>query len=47
MEVVAEAFSRWPFTAESRVRSQTSDCEICGGQGGTVTGFSPFPVLRF
>jgi hypothetical protein len=28
-------------TAEERVRSQASYCEICGGQNGTGKGFSP------
>jgi hypothetical protein len=27
--------------AEARVRSRVSQCEICGGQNGTGTGFSP------
>jgi hypothetical protein len=30
-----------PLTAEARVRSRFSPCEICGGQSDTGTGFSP------
>jgi len=30
-----------PLTAEVRVRSHISPCEICGGQSGTRQGFSP------
>jgi hypothetical protein len=45
---MAHAVSRRPLTAEARVRSRVSPCEICGGQSGTGTGFSPscrfFPV---
>jgi hypothetical protein len=33
--------SRWLLTAEARVQSQASQCGICGGQGGSGTGFSP------
>jgi hypothetical protein len=29
------------FTGHAQVRSQVSPCEICGGQSGTGTGFSP------
>jgi hypothetical protein len=32
---------RLPLTAEARFRSQVSQCEMCGGQSGTGTGFSP------
>jgi hypothetical protein len=38
---MAQAVSRRPLTAEARVRSRVSPCEICGGQSGTGTGFSP------
>jgi hypothetical protein len=38
---VAQAVSRRPLTAEETVRSQVNACEICGGQRGTGTGFSP------
>jgi hypothetical protein len=38
---MAQAVRRRPLTAEARVRSWVSPCEICGGQSGTGTGFSP------
>ena len=38
---MAQAVSSQPLTAEARVRSRLSPCEICGGQSGTGTGFSP------
>jgi hypothetical protein len=38
---VAHEISRLPLAVEARVRSQFSSCEICGGQSGTETGFSP------
>ena len=37
---IAQAVSCFPFTAEVLVRSQASPRDICGGQSGTVTGFS-------
>jgi hypothetical protein len=45
-----QAVSLLPITTEAWIRSQVSTCEICGGQSGTGTGFSPnnmyfgFPV---
>jgi hypothetical protein len=38
---MAQAVSRRPLTAEARFRSRVSPCEICFGQSGTGTGFSP------
>jgi len=34
-------FSSRPVTAEGRARSRASPYEMCHGQGGTETGFSP------
>jgi hypothetical protein len=45
--VTAQAVSRRPLTAETRIRARVSLCEVCGGQSGTGTGcslsFSVFP----
>jgi hypothetical protein len=38
---MAQAVSRRPLSAEARVLSRVSQCEICGGQSGTGTGFPP------
>jgi hypothetical protein len=38
---IAQAVSRWPLAAKARARFQVSPCEICGGQSGPATGFSP------
>jgi len=38
---VFQAVSRRPITTETQVGSQVSPCEICGGQSGGGTGFSP------
>jgi hypothetical protein len=37
---MAQAVSRLPLTAESRVQSRVGPCGICGGQNCNVTGFS-------
>jgi hypothetical protein len=37
---MAQAVSRWTFTAEDLVRAQVSPCENCVGEIGTGTGFS-------
>jgi hypothetical protein len=38
---MADAVSRLPFTEEARFRSYASLLEVCGGQNGAKTGFSP------
>jgi hypothetical protein len=38
---IAQAVSRRPLTAESRIRARVSPCGICGGQCGSRTGLSP------
>jgi hypothetical protein len=38
---IAQVVSRWPLIVEARVRSWVSPCDICRGQKGTGTGFSP------
>jgi hypothetical protein len=38
---IALGISARSLTAEARVRSQVSPCEICGGQSGNETSFSP------
>jgi hypothetical protein len=40
-DAMAHVVSRWPLTAETRVRTRVNPCGICGGQSGTGTGFSP------
>jgi hypothetical protein len=35
------AVSRWPLTAEFRVRARVNSCGICGEQNGIGAGFSP------
>jgi len=37
---MAGAFSRWHVTAQARVRSLASQCEVCFGSSGNDTGFS-------
>ena len=36
-----QAVTRRPLSVEARVPSQISECEICGAQSGTKTGFPP------
>jgi hypothetical protein len=38
---MAQVVSRWPLTAEARIRDRVNPCGICGGQTGTGTGSSP------
>jgi hypothetical protein len=38
---MAQAVSRRPVAVEYRVRDLLSPCGTCGGQSGSVTGFSP------
>jgi hypothetical protein len=42
---MAPAVSRRPLTAKVRVGPRVSLCEICGGQSGTGTGFSPSTLV--
>jgi hypothetical protein len=43
--VVAQAVRCRLFTVEALVSSQGSVCGICGGQTGTVAGFSHRPLV--
>jgi hypothetical protein len=47
VRAISQAVGRRPFTAQSRVRSQTIPHGICGGQSGTGTGlpFSPVSIV--
>jgi hypothetical protein len=38
---MVQVVSRWSLTAEARVHARVNLSGICGGQNGTVTGFSP------
>jgi len=38
---MVQAVSRWPVTAEVRIRSHSNSCEVNGGPSGTGTGFTP------
>ena len=38
---MSDAVSRLPVTKEARLRSYVSLLEVCGGQSGAETGFSP------
>jgi hypothetical protein len=42
---MAQAVSRWPLTAEARVRTRVNPCGICGGQSGTGQVFSEYFVF--
>jgi hypothetical protein len=33
---MAQVVSRWPLTAEARVRARVNPCGICGGQSYSV-----------
>jgi len=43
--VTARAVSLRPLSTVSRLRSLVSPCEICGGQSGAETGFSPSTLV--
>jgi hypothetical protein len=38
---MAQTVSRWPLTADARVRVRVDPYGICGGQSGTGAGSSP------
>jgi hypothetical protein len=38
---MTQAVCRRPLTTEAQVRARGSPCQICSGQSGTGTGFSP------
>jgi hypothetical protein len=38
---MAQAVSRWPLTADSRVRGRDCPCWICSGRSGTQTDIYP------
>jgi hypothetical protein len=42
---MAQAASRWPLTAEARLRAGSVNVGICGGQSGTWPDFSPLSFV--
>jgi len=42
---MTQVVTRWPVTAENRVRPCPSTCRVCSRRSGTVAGHSPSTPL--